>query len=98
MSIDLDEEYRYFSAKYDVSVSYIETHTVAMHNRLIDNILLEKADFFQLVKDMFENEDKYKGLFRETLKDEILKIEELEKDLQRFQKILKYQNLINYGF
>ena len=97
MSIDLDDEYQYFSEKYDVSVGYIKTHTVAMHNKLIDNTLLKKADFFQLVKDMLENEDKYK-LFEKTLKDEIQKIEELENDLERFQELLKYQNLTNYGF
>lgn len=98
MSIDLDAEYNYFSDKYDVSVSYIETHAVAMHNKLIDNILLRKADFYQLIKDMLKNKDKYNGLFEKTLTDEIRKIEELEKDLERFQELLKYQNLTNYGF
>lgn len=99
MSIDLDTEYQYFSEKYNVSVSYIKTHTVAMHNKLIDKILLKKADFFQIVKDMLENEDNYNnGLFEKTLKNRIHEIEELEKDLERFQEILKYQNVTYYGF
>lgn len=98
MSIIIDSEYKYFSEKYDVSVSYIKTHQVTMYNKLIDNILLKKAEFFQIVKDMLEKEDQYKKLSKETLKEEIQEIEELEKDLERFQELLKYQKCINYGF
>ena len=47
---------------------------------------------------MLEKEDQYKKLSKETLKEEIQEIEELEKDLERFQELLKYQKCINYGF
>lgn len=98
MLLNLEEEYQYFSNKYDVSISYIKSHSIAMHNKLIDNILFKKAEFFQIVKDILENENQYNELFVKTLKEKIEEIDELEDDLKRFQELLNYQNLPNYGF